>query len=487
MRTSASRDAPDRDVGMGDRMTSVPRDAVARGAADYPRAPLPLRESILWYPAGRGKRDTGARGGYPVFIEQSTLDAIRSHIESSPGDPLLGFLAGQLYMCSDIEAPYIVVDGVFVCRYPIENDDPSPLFQRVWDRLQNEVQRRRTQVVGWYRSAPRGDVHLGPLDVAVHEAHFPEPWQLVIVARPDRRHPAGGVYRQAPGTSWAASPISFYERLDSAPRRSVGGKRTRLTWKNYHSSELVLAADERGVRPGDDEPPPATDMQATRDAAASERNRITERVPALDPATAAADERKRPTLRVVRTLPARPQAPEPPRPATDAGVAAPARTTVPTPRPRATVPTTPVDDTALRAVPGRRRFRYLVTLAAVCGLVAAGGLGALLVVERSTLDEGVPVDAHAARLARLDRVADTLSPALHNYDERSALYRDGILGCPGLARGYAAVDTLWSVYANTRTGLQAPLDSGRQARETRLASQVDGMRREFVRAGCPAP
>jgi len=488
MGTSASRDAPDRDGGKGGRVTGAPRDLAARPDAAYKREPLPLARSILWYPAGRGSRDTGARGGYAVFVEQATLNAIRSHVEAAPGDPLLGFLAGELMMDPDIEVPYIVVDGVFVCRYPIEHEDPMPAFRRVWDRLQNEVQRVRTQLVGWYRSSPRGDVHMGPLDVAVHEAHFPEPWQVAIVVRPDRSRPAGGIYRMVPGTTWPASPISFYELLETQPRRTAGGKRTRLTWKNYHSSELVLAADERGVRPEDDEP----EAPAAKTEPAEER-RERPTVPTLRPPAAAAadggDERRRPTLKVVRTdamrsrAPAhpRPQPLEPPRPRRD---------TVP----RATVPTrvsqavlAPADAPPLRTVAGRRWHRRLVTLAAVCGLVAAAGLGALVMLERTTLDEGTPVDVRHVRLARLDIVTDTLAPALRNFGERAGLYRDGLLGCDGLARGYAAVDTLWAMYGSVRRGVVAPLDSGRQVRDTRLSAQVDAMRREFVRSGCRAP
>jgi len=488
MGTSVSRDAPGRDVGAGGLVTGAPRDAVAGPSPAYRREPLPLGRSILWYPAGRGSRETGARGGYPIFVEQATLNAIRNHVETSPGEPLLGFLAGELYMCSDIEVPYVVVDGVFVCRYPIEDEDPMPAFRRVWDRLQTEVQRVRTRLVGWYRSSPRGDVHMGPLDVAVHEAHFPDPWQLAIVVRPDRARPAGGIYRMVPGTTWAASPLSFYELLDTQPRRSVGGKRTRLTWKNYHSTELVLAADEHGVRPEDDEPSPPPAASAAPD---ERRDRVT--APNAVVASAApevVDERRRPTLKVVRPAPPRRRAPEPARPPV-AEPPRPRRDTVPRPTvptgvPRVTLP--PVDDTAaLRTVTGRRWHRRLMNLAAVCGLIAATGLGVLLVLDRATLNEGVAVDVHADRLARLDRVTDTLAVALRNYGERAGLYGDGLLGCSGLARGYATVDTLWSLHRLLRQGLDGSLDSERQARDARMVTQVDDMRREFARTGCRAP
>ena len=449
-------------------MTSAVQDAVMRDAvAAARREPLPLARSILWYPAGRGSRDTGmGRGGYPVFLDQSVLNAVRTHVEDSPNDPLLGFLAGELFVCSDIEVQYLVVDGVFVCRYPIENDDPMPTFARVWDRLREEVERRHTQLVGWYRSFPRGDPSLAALDVAAHGAHFTEPWQIAIGLRPDRMRPAGGLYRMKPEHGWASSPLSFYELLDHQPRRSTGGKRTQLTWKNYHTNELVLAA-EAPARPSAASPAPP-------------------RRPEPDP-----EESRRPTLRVVRpTLP-----PEPARTAEPAR--APQRPPVraiqlalPLPAPAPRRSSTAVAEPGVVQMAGRRRRRRRgalnLALAGV-GTAAAFVVALIFGVWGPAPAEVAAIDGHAARIARLDRLSDTLGPALRNYGERVVLYHDGLIGCDGLARGYTAVDSLWVTYRRMRRGLAEPLDSTRQTRDYRLVDQVDAMRRDFVRAGCTAP
>jgi len=449
-------------------MTSAGQDAVVRDAPPAARRePLPLARSILWYPAGRGSRDTGmGRGGYPVFLDQSVLNAVRAHVEASPNEPLLGFLAGELYVCPDIEVQYLMVDGVFVCRYPIENDDPMPLFLRVWDRLRDEVEHRHTQLVGWYRSFPRGDPSLGSADVTAHGAHFPEPWQIAIAVRPDRLRPAGGLYRMTPEHGWASSPLSFYELLDYQPRRSTGGKRTQLSWKIYHTNELVLAA-EAPARPSAAALPPP-------------------RHPEPDP-----EESRRPTLRVVRpALPPEPaRTPEPPRaperpPVREAQLPLPL--SPPAPR-RSSVAV--ADPGVFQTAGGRRRRRRSTMGLALAGVGMAAALAAALIfgVWGPAPTEVTAIDAHAARIARLDRLSDTLGPALRNYGERVALYHDGLLGCDGLARGYAAVDSLWGTYRTMRRGLALPLDAGRQARDVRLADRVDAMRRDFVRAGCSAP
>jgi hypothetical protein len=457
-------------------MTSTSQDAVARDAlAASRREPLPLARSILWYPAGRGSRDTGTgRGGFPVFLDQSVLTAIRNHVEASPTEALLGFLAGELYVCSDIEVPYLVVDGVFVCRYPIENDDPMPTFRRVWERLQGEVERLHTRLVGWYRSFPRGDASLGALDVEAHSAHFPEPWHVAITVRPDRMRPAGGLYRMTPEHGWATSPLSFYELLDYQPRRSTGGKRTQLTWKNYHTNELVLAA-EAPARPSAAPPRPAPTPP---------------RRPEPDP-----EESRRPTLRVVRpTLPPEPAvapaAPTPAEPAPPPARATPreAQLVLPLPAPRRS-DVTPAEIGVVRAPGGRRHRRRGTTMLALTGVGMAAALAVTLIlgVWGPRPVEEAAVDAQAARIARLDRLTDTLGSALRNYGERVALYQDGLLGCDGLARGYTAVDGLWETYRSMRRGLEFPLDGARLTRDGNLVDQVDAMRRDFVRAGCTAP
>jgi proteasome lid subunit RPN8/RPN11 len=446
-------------------MTSAGQDAVVRDAvAAARREPMPLNRSILWYPAGRGSRDTGmGKGGYPVFLDQSVLNAIRAHVEASPNDPLLGFLAGELSVDPDLEAQYLMVDGVFVCRYAIENDDPMPTFLRVWERLRDEVEGRHTQLVGWYRSYPRGDPSLSAPDVTAHGVHFPEPWQIAIAVRPDRMRPAGGLYRMTPAHGWASSPLSFYEMLEYQPRRSTGGKRTQLTWKNYHTNELVLAA-EAPVRPSAASPAPP-------------------RRPEPD-----AEESRRPTLRVVRPAlpPEPPRSPEPP-PAPERPPVREAQLTLPLPTPAPRRSSVAVADPGVVQMAGRRRRRRRgsvgLALAGV-GMAAALAVALIFGVWGPAPVEVAAMDAHAARIARLDRLGDTLGPALRNYGERVALYQDGLLACDGLARGYLAVDSLWGTYRTMRRGLALPLDAARQARDGRLADQVDAMRRDFVRAGC---
>ena len=52
--------------------------------------------------------------------------------------------------------------------------------------------------VGWFRSRTRSEISLSDADIAVHDTHFPEPWQVVLVLRPEVTRPmrAGFFFRE---------------------------------------------------------------------------------------------------------------------------------------------------------------------------------------------------------------------------------------------------------------------------------------------------
>jgi hypothetical protein len=45
------------------------------------------------------------------------------------------------------------------------------------------------QPVGWFRSRTRSEIALWSADAALHDAYFPEPWQVVLVLRPEVTRP----------------------------------------------------------------------------------------------------------------------------------------------------------------------------------------------------------------------------------------------------------------------------------------------------------
>jgi hypothetical protein len=88
--------------------------------------------------------------------------------------------------------------------------------------------------------------------------------------------------------------------------------------------------------------------------------------------------------------------------------------------------------------------------------------------------------------ARLDLIGDSLTGAVRNFGERSALYARGQLPCAGLARGLAAVESRWLAYNTARRNAGA-LDATRSARDQALYAGVDSVERRFEQSGCPRP
>ena len=74
--------------------------------------------------------------------------------------------------------------------------------------------------VGWYHSHTRSGVNLTPSDIELHERHFPEPWQIAIVFRPEEGRPARlGIFVRGADGRMPAHPALVAE----APR-AVAGK-----------------------------------------------------------------------------------------------------------------------------------------------------------------------------------------------------------------------------------------------------------------------
>jgi len=69
-------------------------------------------------------------------------------------------------------------------------EDPGP-----------ELRAQGLEPVGWYHSHTRSEILLSAQDVALHNRHFPDPWQVALVMRPHALKPvrAGFFFREAGG------------------------------------------------------------------------------------------------------------------------------------------------------------------------------------------------------------------------------------------------------------------------------------------------
>jgi len=98
-----------------------------------------------------------------------------------------------------------------------------------------------------------------------------------------------------------------------------------------------------------------------------------------------------------------------------------------------------------------------------------------------------PPQPVATPFARYDRLSDSLSRAVRNFQDRARLFSNGQMDCGGLATGLVAVDNLWIRYNTERRARLASFDPPRVTRDQGLWAAVDSVSRRFDDSGCPRP
>jgi hypothetical protein len=89
--------------------------------------------------------------------------------------------------------------------------------------------------------------------------------------------------------------------------------------------------------------------------------------------------------------------------------------------------------------------------------------------------------------ARIDRLSDSLSRTVRNFQDRARLFASGQMDCAGLATGLVSVENLWIVYSTERRARVASFDSPRLTKDQSLYAAVDSVSRRFDNSGCPRP
>ncbi len=89
--------------------------------------------------------------------------------------------------------------------------------------------------------------------------------------------------------------------------------------------------------------------------------------------------------------------------------------------------------------------------------------------------------------ARFDRLSDSLTRAVRNFQDRARLFASGQVDCAGLATGLVSVENLWITYSTERRARVAAFDQRRAMRDQALYAAVDSVSRRFDNSGCPRP
>ena len=216
----------------------------------YQERVLPTAQSILWNPttaAAVPRRGPG--GAFPVFLEQQAISAIQAHHQSAGKQGIMGFLVGDLCRCPTSQVKYVIIDSTVRLNQAVYGDKTLVIISRLWDRLQDELQRSEGHLIGWYHSHPPMAVVLAPGDVETHMQYFTRPWHTALVLGMDREGPVAGLFRPGPGDTWPTVSLPFYELIDDPDHLAGGFKTSILPWQNFVTDDTAVSRYGVGEAP----------------------------------------------------------------------------------------------------------------------------------------------------------------------------------------------------------------------------------------------
>jgi len=392
--------------------------------------PLPLDRSVFWYPTDQVSEPHRA-SAFLRFIALGALREISQQVAARPNEGRLGFLIGELYVCPETKARYVVADGTVAAPHPIRGDRTLQAITLAWPRLQEQLNNKRKHLLGWYHTHPEQGLVLTASDVSAHLRYFPHPWQMALVFQPGPESPIGVVCRPGNGGSTGAAVLPFYELLEPQSLLAEGVRNPYFRWHKYRTD----AAEEHHV-----EAPVVTPIALPE---------------------AHFDDDDGPAARVIL--------PDELDDAFDA------------------------EANGQHRFPTRRgSLRRLRRQAVVAAVILAAGVALWKFVPWGRDSVVTPIQSTQTlsstdpALARLDQLADEVARTVSGYGERARLFDNRQMTCTDLARGMVQVDEGWTAYNVEGRSKAGTLDPTRAERDEALYAEVQEAERHFRASGCPA-
>ncbi len=222
--------------------------AVPHGQSRAPEQvvkPLPAQTCVHWVPS---KLQSQPQASHPldVVVTQSVLADVEAHLEGSPNGGAAGLLVGAVFKCPTSGRLWVHVSGIRPFAEPFGEDAEVGEFGAIAVPLIQRTESAGEQVVGWYRGHTSLGVYLSENESVIHNAHFPEMWQLGLIKLTAGR--AGGVFLRSPDGALSRSGYwPFYEQLHESSHLASGSLRTFVGWQNHRTEAPVSQAGEDGV------------------------------------------------------------------------------------------------------------------------------------------------------------------------------------------------------------------------------------------------
>ncbi len=207
----------------------------------FRKRPKPYSRAIAWIPSeGRRAHVQDRSQPYELFVAQSVLRDVRSHLISSPTTEPFGFLLGHVVYCPWTGAPYVVIDAVRRETQDAPHSGDLDSFRRSWASASREARRRRGQIIGWYHQHGVLGLRLSQSDVRLQEEFFPEAWHCALVVVPGAQGVVGGFIQPTGRAGLYRKGISgFYELVDLDAKLIGGKKPSVVDWTNHRAEERV--------------------------------------------------------------------------------------------------------------------------------------------------------------------------------------------------------------------------------------------------------
>src|SRR5437867_3167562 len=159
-----------------------------------------VREYLSWTAAGHSRRIE-----YSVSvlreIELTVVDGLNRlrHGGIEVGGVLFGSRSGE-HVTVDAFRP-LPCEYAFGPKFVLSRNDQAAL-EKLLESAQTDWGLQGLVPVGWYHSHTRSALHLSAQDLEIFNRHFPEPWQVALVFRPEKACPtkAGFFVREADGS-----------------------------------------------------------------------------------------------------------------------------------------------------------------------------------------------------------------------------------------------------------------------------------------------
>ena len=212
------------------------------------RRPMPLDESVHWKPLRDShyivaSLQVGDGGRRKIFVQQSVLVSAQASARGASARRNFGLFLGQFYECSVTGTDFMIIDKLV--EHHVGSGDhaagaeDADLATAIEHALAGVEDRRRAEVLGWYRVAGSVEAKPSAGTASLHASYFPQPWQTVLVLVPDARHTLGGTFflHDSANARWFYAP--FYE-LSDTPTEPNRPKTTYISWPQYMTAEAIV-------------------------------------------------------------------------------------------------------------------------------------------------------------------------------------------------------------------------------------------------------